>query len=408
MNITPQVWLTMQQFIPYTQSGSNGNTGKVKISCTSTAKFVLHPAYNVKLATELTETMNDTESMNCTCDNCTLNETGNFFIFPSLPQEVRTLQATVYVIELILGTILNTSLILLIVFRKSLHQRGFATAVLILLTNIGFAVPLFSTSAHTALVGQWTLGDGFCQFIAFNNQMFQSQRWLLTAVLVIDRALTINRPLKYEKHGTRVVLILSAVALAAGFLNGIILPSILQSCIGYVPGIKTCFFRYLTSNRSCGLYLSSSTTTLVLLGGVLPFILYIWMFYKAKKVQAQIVPSTQHSTTSSRRSVSQKQILTIFIFYWTLLGCSLPYYFSFLFMFLSLIAESLSGAIAGYYSLILTQVIFHGLVIADPIALMWNKDVKQELKKIKHGVIAHLSMHFTHMLPSSMSDSANR
>ena len=235
--------------------------------------------------------------------------------------------------------------------------------------------------------------------MAFSTQTFQNQRWLLTAVLVIDRALIIYRPLRYKKHGARVVLILSTVALIVGFLNGVILSTALQSCIGYIPGISTCYILYVNSNRRCGRYLSGSSTVVILLGGVLPFILLMWMFCKANKARTLVVPSTQdtesRSTESTPPSVSRKHIFTVLLFFWTLLGCALPYYLSFLILFLSFVVNSPGGSTAGYYLLIITQPIFQGLVIADPIALMWHKDVKKELKKIKYKIKLFVRMCFT-------------
>ncbi len=341
------------------------------------------------------EYVNETQKldfMNYTNVNGTSNEIS---VLVYLPYQVRILRSIIFVIELIFGTFLSTALILLILLCKSLHQRGFAAAILILLVNLGNAVPLLSTGAYSVMVGEWRLGDGFCQFIAFSTQMFQNQRWFLTAVLVIDRALTINRPLRYERYGAKIVLILSIAALIAGFLNGIVLYTALRSCIGFIPGISTCYIYYINSNRSCGQYLSGTTTVVILLGGVLPFVLCIWMFCKAKKARMQVAPGTNNLGTEGRGTVtanttphfvSRKQIFTIFLFFWTLLGCALPYYFSYLIHYISSKADSPGGSKAGNYLLIITQPIYQGLVIADPISLMWHRDVKRELKKIKSKV----------------------
>ena len=197
------------------------------------------------------------------------------------PLFVRILQAIVYIIELVLGVSLSVFLILLIIFCKSLRQRNFAVAVQILLANVAFAIPVLSTSAHAALAGDWTLGNEACQFITFINQSLQPLRWLLTAVLVIDRALTINRPLKYEKHGAKVVVALSAVALLGGFLIGIIPQIFFPECNEFLVGINTC---QLSGERgACPIYPYVYFTILLHVGGVLPFSLYIWMLCKAKK-----------------------------------------------------------------------------------------------------------------------------
>ena len=348
------------------------------------------------------EYVNKTQSldfMNSTIVNCTSNETDVFSLLDLyLPYQIRILRAIIFVTELILGMFLNTALILLIILCKSLHQRGFATTILILFMNLGNAVPLLSTSAYSVVVAEWRLGDSFCRFIASNTQTFQIQRWLLTTVLVIDRALTINRPLRYERYGARIVLFLSTAALITGFLNGIVLYTALQSCIGFIPGISTCYIYSITSIRRCGRYLVCSSTGIILLGGVLPFILCMWMFFKATKARMlQVAPIANNNTdgrstamitsSATHHSVlSRKQMFTIFLFFWTLLGCALPYYFSYVILYLSLVADSPRGSKVGYYLLILTQPIYQGLVIADPIALMWHKDVKEELKKIKRKI----------------------
>ena len=308
----------------------------------------------------------------------------------TLPRFVGKLQAMTYIAELILGVSLSLFLIFLILFSKSLRQRGFAVAVQILLANVAFAVPVLSTSAHAALAGDWTLGDGACQFIAFCNQLLQPLRWLLTAVLAIDRALTINRPLKYEKHGAKFVAIASACAFLVAFLIGIIPPIALPTCNEFLNGINSC---QLSGERSaCAIYGYAYFTVLLLVGGVLPFSLYIWMFYKAKNAGRQVVPvqdaRIRLSTAASvyvHGAVSRKQLITLFLLFWTLLGCLLPHYVAYIFTYI-FISSNLPSTIVdvGGVLIIITQPLYYALIIADPVALMWHKDVKNELRKIKN------------------------
>ena len=103
---------------------------------------------------------------------------------------------------------------------------------------------------------------------------------------------------------------------------------------------------------------------------------------------------TAASDSTTPHSVSRKQMFTHFLFFWTLLGCALPYYFSYIILHLSSIADSPDGSKVGYYLLIITQPVYQGLVIADPVALMWHKDVKEELKKIKRKVKLYISNTF--------------
>ena len=348
-----------------------------------------YQSYNCSTTAEAMATFVDAN-----CSNVT--EDGDF-----VPASVRTIQATVYIIELILGVSLNLFLVFLILFSKSLRQRGFAVAVQILLANVAFAVPVLSTSAHTALAGDWTLGDGACQFIAFCNQSLQPLRWLLTAVLVIDRALTVRHPFKYEVHGTKVVVALSVTAQLTALLMGIISPSLLSKCNGHIMGSNTCHGTH-EHNEICPVFAFAYVGFLFLVGGVLPFCLYVWMLCRAKKANRQVVAAVVHvgtaskvSTVSQRITVSPKQVLTMFILFWTLMGCILPYYLAFLLTYLAILARLSFKiiSVAAYLSLF-TQPLYYALVIADPIALMWHKDVKNEIHKCKKYVQTMFSMYF--------------
>ena len=320
----------------------------------------------------------------------------------SLPLWIRSLQMVAYTVVFVLGIILTVSFVTLILCSKSLQQRGFAVTVQILLTNLAFSILIMPTSARTARLDDWTLGDSFCQFIAFANQWLQPQRWLLTAVLVVDRTLTISRPLKYEKYGKIFVAVFSTFAIIVSFLFGI-LPHIitpLQSCSGFTPGTNTC--NILAAMPNCGVLILSYSVVVIVTGGVVPFSLYLWMFFKAKKVRTQIVPQRfrlpQENETrggSSQPSMMQKQYFTIFLLFWTLLGCTIPSYSAFLLLYFSFLADWSKGYFAGLYTVLFFQPLFYGLTIADPITLMWHKDVKQEMTKIKQKVKNFLIAHVT-------------
>ena len=311
------------------------------------------------------------------------NETNDALMMATkTPLFVRIVQAIVYIFELILGVGLSLFLILLIVFCKSLRQRNFAVAVQILVANVAFAISVLTTSAHAALAGDWMLGDKACQFIAFINQSLQPLRWLLTAVLVIDRALTINRPLKYEKHGAKVVAALSAVALTGGFLIGIFPQIFFPECNEFLEGINSC--QLSGEKGTCPIYAYVYFTILLHVGGVLPFSLYIWMLCKAKNANRRIVPAPGTRTPLPQHlTLTRKQLLTIFLLFWTPLGCLLPHYIAYIISFILSNSSPILLTVSGAF-IVLTQPLYYGLVIADAVALMWHNDVKTELRKIKN------------------------
>ena len=278
-------------------------------------------------------------------------------------------------------------------------------AVQILISNLAFTIPVLSTSTVAALQDDWTLGEDTCHFVAFCNEHLQTQRWLLTAVLVIDRALTISKPLKYEKHGAKVVAVLSLISLFVGLLAGIIPRIAVSECEEFSSFLNSCYF-FSIMIPGCSTYTIIIVSALFLIGGVLPFILYLWMFCKARKANRQVVPS-QHpreSTVTRRLATSRKQFLTVLLLFWTLLGCSLPHYLSFVFTYIFIEVGSFKLALIAAFSLIPTQFLYYGLVLADPIAIMWHKDVKDELHKLKTTIKTMLrELHTTHTTSTSVS-----
>ena len=308
-----------------------------------------------------------------------------------LPRFLQKLQAITYIAVFIVGLSLNIFLIILILSHKSLRrQKGFIVSIQILFSVVAFAVPVLSLNIVAALEGDWTLGDGKCQFIAFCTLTFQPIRWFLTTAMVIDRALTISWPFKYEKYRAKLVAILSVIAYILGLISGIIPTCIYQDCIGYVRVLNTCHLSGASS--ICGAYNFTYTSILFSVGGILPFCLYLWMFYKAGKANNRIVPapSVEEGSGVPRNLISRKQLLTFFVLFWTLLGCALPHYLSYLLAYISFLTNFLRGIIFGGLGLAITQPLYYGLLIADPVALMWNVDVKKELRKIKSKVMAQV------------------
>ena len=351
------------------------------------------------------ESLNGSASVNCTSTSGTGEDFTPLLTF-TLPQLARMFQALAYIVEFILGIILSLFFIFLTLCRKSLRQRGFAVALQILLVNLAFAIPVLSTSVHAALEDDWVPDNRFCHFIAFCNQSFQPQRWFLIASFVIDRVLTIHRPLTYEKHGAKIVAILSMCALILALLFGTLPRIIIPTCTPFVPPLNTC--QFTNANRKCAMYGFLSTTTFFLLGGVLPFCLYVWIFHKAKKASRRVVPTQQLqiSTIPSHLTVTRKQLVTVFILFWTLLGCSLPYYLSFVFLYVSIqLRLPNSVTVVAILSLLIAQPLYYGLVIADPIALMWHQDVKQELRKIRKYIRTTL-FNFTNLQPTPTSSTS--
>ena len=84
-------------------------------------------------------------------------------------------------------------------------------------------------------------------------------------------------------------------------------------------------------------------------------------------------------------SLTRKQLMTLFLLFWTLIGCLLPHYIAYFISYIIVLSSSsLKLVTIGGAFILLTQPLYYGLVIADALALMWHQDVKTELRKIKN------------------------
>ena len=337
----------------------------------------------------ITESLNDSLDFINVSSNCSSGGDDDVMngLF-TVPQLIRTLIGIVNLVVFILGLGLSVFLIILILYNKSLrNQRGFAITFLIILSNLIFATFVLSTSVVVALDAGTVLSGGICQFIAFCNLTFQPLRWLLTTVLIVDRALIISWPFKYEKYRTQVLIVLSMLAIMAALFNGIIPSSVLQECIGFSSILNTCQLTEL--HTSCLVYGFTYTTSVILIGGILPFCINIWLFYKASKANRQVVPiqnGEESLIITPHSSISRKQLLTFFVLFWTLLGCALPNYTMVLLIYLIIVTNFRAGLVVVGPLYLLTQPLVKVQLIADPVTLMWHKDVKEKLKNIKLSI----------------------
>lgn len=197
-------------------------------------------------------------------------------------------------------------------------------------------------------------------------------------LFVIDRHFPVFKPFSYPKHRYWMVCIGSVVS----FLVPIILSAIpaFFGCYAFSPIIGQCQLSTHCST-ACGAYIGIVTIGIVIPSCTFPFILYTWLFIKAKKIN-QIAPTANEIAGENEESQSEwRATVTFFLMFIALFLITAP---STVF--------SLIGSMVFIYSkspleYLITETIlanFSSLIfIMDPIVLMRNTDVKEVIARVK-------------------------
>ena len=222
--------------------------------------------------------MNETSEDNLT-EGCA-NRTASAVLQSTLPV-ILVCHAFVLSILVVSSVITNSIVTLLICKYKRLQVRSVLlitslTAADVLL-NIFYSLP----SLVTTISKQWLFTDIGCTAFGFLAYEFLITRWILMGMLCLDRFFTVRFPFRYPRHSKKILLILAAVAW--------ILPFLLSSAVLFGVGEgrlreggPTCLPTCVNDPR-CQLYYAVCTSGTFFIGGILPVLLYTWMFYQGKK-----------------------------------------------------------------------------------------------------------------------------
>ena len=309
-------------------------------------------------------------------------------------QVITATQAATYGILFFLTISLNGFVSFLIVRHKSLHQRTFYLALQMIVANLLQAFVLFSTNFISSAVDRWVFGEGFCQVVGLFIFWMQTSRWILMFLLTLDRFLTVFAPFHYPKYSLKMMVILSLIAWIATLVLTLVPVGGTLRCYSYSSFAKGCLIEVFNSknqNRSCFHYGMVYVTIVNCIGGVAPMVMYLLLFRKARQLDRRVIPIGRHSSEHSRRNVTIKKkdrraTVTVFLFFLNLLGLSFPVYtlltVTIIFQEVGIVIPTVPAAIA----LHITRTVYLLLLIADPLTVMRNKDVRLVLQQMKYSL----------------------
>ena len=200
-------------------------------------------------------------------------------------------------------------------------------------------------------------------------------------VFVLDRFLCVFMPYFYPKHQIKAIVSLSVAswlyAIAASLIQ---LPQILD-CLAYTQRLGTCLSNFNCS-RNCTLLLNIIIPSGTVPATVIPIILYIILYMKARKIRKA---DRTLSTIAGNHESDWRATITFFLLFLSVFIVTLPTFT--VKAIINLIYRSSEQPAAIYIlSTICSHMIFL-LPVTDPIVIMRNRDVKEIMKNYRDKMI---------------------
>ena len=270
------------------------------------------------------------------------------------------LQAAVFLLYFTLGFPLNVLIVVLVAKFKSLHQRDFAMAMQVVAADILFVLCLPFAIA-TMLGSNHRLVPKECYFMGFTKLFVNFVRFMMMFVLSLDRFCCVFFPFTYAAHGKKVCAGLSAAVWVLAMIVAAVPLAI--DCYGYMPNFGFCMVQPYCSIL-CRSFTIGVVSAMVTFGGLVPTMLYSFMFLKARRLAKKEL--TAETAGSSRPHVTLLWLLV------TLVGCSVP--LTVVMVTFPPLYYMHPKVFWVFFGMGMTA--FEAIVVADPIMIMRNRDLK--------------------------------
>ena len=311
---------------------------------------------------------------------------------PDVPAAVDYAYAAIVLLIAISSTLLNGFIVCLVARHKTLHQRTFYLSLQINVLHLIFSCTVLVAVFVSASVGEWIFGDFMCQIVGFMLDTYASVRFLLMFVLALDRYFTVFLPFFYAKHGSHAAIVFSlAVWIVSVVRMSLAFQGVLD-CYTYVPTFSVCT-AVLKCSKQCEIFIQSTFSVTILLGGFVPLFLYIGLVWKARRLQKRLTLTDADTNKHERRA-----IITFAILFASLLGCSVPAFI--LYMLTFVLSGPPDPAFLAVQKLV-GRTFFFSLTIVDAVAIMRNRDVRDVLCHRVESYTASTSSSSTAVITSS-------
>jgi hypothetical protein len=289
----------------------------------------------------------------------------------------------------------------------------FFLALQLIVAHLIFSVTVLPFMFVTAILREWRLGLIMCQLLGSINDTVITSRYLLTFVLTMDRVIAVFCPFLHSRHGGKLSICNSVIAWILSLARSITSLEGVLSCTKYLPVFKMCSGVPVCS-EICRIHVLFFSGMLATFGVIIPFLLYIVLFCKAKIIRYRFTNTIQtqqgsssscsshgglEPTQSTSRKSSHRATCTFVILTAVIIGCALPPYI------LYTVQNNIPGPsppALTILQIIVGRTLVHCLTVADPIVILRNRDVRE---LIQRRTVRFLSTQSLHRFSSSSSKS---
>ena len=225
---------------------------------------------------------------------------------------LRVLHGIILLLLLLSSTIGNCLVLLLVFCNKSLQYRSVISSLGLVAADMIIALSWSIAGIGSTIAGQCPFGEAGCSFLGAVTSVGIYARWCTVALITLERFCSIVFPffyLKWSKPMLIVLVIISWLIPLATILPwlagvGVYVYRIrLTSCTIFCGSDRGCFYFYIT------LY-----GTFVVIGGILPTVLYFMMcvigqrkHYKMKHIALGTFSTDTESQSTNDSSSKEKQ-----------------------------------------------------------------------------------------------------
>lgn len=307
----------------------------------------------------------------------------------------------------VLGVIMTASLlangmVLLLVSRyKRLRCRSVMVSLSVVAVDILMTFTYTLPVLITAALQRWAFQSGGCIVFGATAFQFLMTRWLIMAVLCVDRFNTVRFPFSYEKYSKPIMIVLTVLAWLIPVLFSI--PTLSKSGFGPVKlreNLPTCLITCDSSKggRGCQVFYLLYFTLVFLLGSAVPISLYSWLYYRARRLRPTMLVLGQVTTRVAsgavvRQPVAEYQLprrewralATFALILLTVLVTGIPAY---LLQVVRVVNLEFHCRISIYVHYIIIEILLSASAL-DPFVIMRTKDFRTCIKLLFCRRMAH-------------------
>ena len=314
----------------------------------------------------------------------------SYYNLSNVPESQLYVHAFILGVIMMVGCCLNAIVVFLVIVDRRLRYRS--TIATLSVVFVDFLLTLFyhGVAFTSLLLGEWPYrNDRYetCRLYSVMSPYFIYVRWSAMCLIAVDRFLTVRFPFHYQRHNKHFLILLTFLVWGIPLFCGLFLSPIIRPTFrANVPTcLPACLHEYQNICRAINFLLFIFT---LLIGGVIPSVLYTWMYKRGRKLKPKIAMGTfaanlvvsttvagNHLATPNMNEVNRERrtLMTLILLYLTVLLTSFPQYLIVLLRGIHICAFFKIPIMVHF---MLSDVFFSSTAL-DPIVLLRNQDFRE-------------------------------